>query len=163
MAEVKLSFHAESFKEILDDFSSTLEDMGILVLKPAGEIPERLSELLKSHGNILFKPGEGIPEGLLAALAEEDQEEMIEFLLGNKDACERIMERMEEVLQQRKFILFKPGDGIPDGLLEALLQEDQEELVEFLLENEGALQRIQQGLEERGYTSQGPEKKDSWD
>lgn len=163
MGEVKISFEATSIKEVLDDFTAALEEMGTVVIKPHDDIPESLEEVLKSKGIFLFRPGEKMPEGLLHSILEEHQEDLIDLLLGNEDATQRLMERMEEVYQKKNCTLFKPGEGIPEGLLQNLLEEDQEELFDFLLENKETLQRIRECLEERGYKTQQSEKKDSWD
>lgn len=96
MGEVKLSMDADSLKELIEDFTSAMEEMGSIVLKSTGEIPESLDDILRSKGLILFRPGEGIPEGILGAIVEEDQEEVIDFLMEKEEPRERLIQILQE-------------------------------------------------------------------
>ncbi len=96
MGDIKLNIEAESLKDVFEDLVSTFEEMGAIVVKPLEDPPEAVEKIFQSKGYFLYKPGEGVSKNLIKAIAEEDQEELIHFVLANPDTRQRILELLEE-------------------------------------------------------------------
>lgn len=97
MGEVKLHLEADSLKDLFEDLTGSLEEMGAIVVKVGDiDIPEQLETILKAQGIMLFKSGNGVPSELLEALIEEEQEEVIDTLMNKKEPFERILEILDE-------------------------------------------------------------------
>ena len=58
-------------------------------------------------------------------------------------------ENLAEVLKTQGVFLFKPSEGVSKELVLALLDEDQEEVLETIINEEEALTRLQECLEEK--------------
>lgn len=104
MGDVKLNMESDSLKELFEDMVSALQEMGAIVIKPTEEMPDMVEKLFASKGQFVFKPGEGVPKGLIKAIADEDQEEMIQFVLDNAESRQRLF----EVLEEKNYKIEKP-------------------------------------------------------
>ena len=96
MGNVKINMEADSLKEFLEDLTGALEEMGAIVVKGNDDPSESLEKMLASKGMLMFKPGQGIPEGLLISLLKEDQEEVVDAVIGNPESLARIVQSLEE-------------------------------------------------------------------
>ncbi|NUM37336.1 MAG: hypothetical protein HUU50_22565 [Candidatus Brocadiae bacterium] len=96
MGSAKLNLEAESAAELMQDLITALEEMGVVVVKSNGEMPKEIYDILKNKGEIVYTPGEGIPDGLLSSLYQENEQDLIDFLLEKKSALEKIVASLEE-------------------------------------------------------------------
>ena len=96
MNDVKLSIEANSLTELLNDVYKFMEKTGAAIVKSTDELPDVLFEILKTKGIQTFKKGSGVSDDILKYLLEEDNEKVINYLLENKLAFNRIIERLKE-------------------------------------------------------------------
>ncbi len=67
-------------------------------------------------------------------------------------ANEEIPENLEGILASKGIAMFREGDSISEELIQALLKEDQEEVLELILQSKDARYRLIEKLKEEGVT-----------
>ena len=94
----------------------------------------------------------------------EDLVECVESIgaIVIKPSLEEIPEMLESYLKTKGILLFRPGSGDYSELIKALLEEDQESVLEAIIENSDSRERVIELLQEEGYEIQKAESQDQW-
>ena len=96
MGEIKLVIKSDSMKELMDDIVETMEEMGSIVVKGVSELPDSIEELIKSKGMFLYKPDDGLPNGMLNVLLGRELDDIVDFMLENKEIRNKILEVLKD-------------------------------------------------------------------